>query len=95
LSSLLCEIKKIADILFPLAKEIILTRFPYFRAALPEEMKKQAQRFQDRIVLEPDIRRAIDKAIRSAGSRGCVLAAGSLYLVGELKKKRMFPGSQP
>jgi dihydrofolate synthase/folylpolyglutamate synthase len=87
------EIAKIADILFPLAKEIILTRFPYFRAALPEEIKKQAQSFQDRIVLEPDINKAIDKAIRSAGSRGCVLAAGSLYLVGELKKRGMLPGS--
>jgi dihydrofolate synthase/folylpolyglutamate synthase len=89
------EIAKIADILFPLAKEIILTRFPYFRAALPEEIKKQALRFQDRIVLEPDINKALDKAIRSAGSRGCVLAAGSLYLVGEFKKRRMLPGNPP
>jgi len=81
------EIVKIADILFPLAKKIILTRFPYFRAALPEDIKKQAQGFQDRIVLEPDANRAIDRAIRSAGSQGCVLAAGSLYLVGEFKKR--------
>jgi dihydrofolate synthase/folylpolyglutamate synthase len=84
------EIGKIADILFPLAKKIILTRFPYFRAALPEEIKNQAQNFKDRIVLEPDIKKAVDKALRSAGSQGCVLVAGSLYLVGELKK-RAFP----
>ncbi len=83
------EIVKIADILFPLAKKIILTRFPYFRAALPEDIKKQAQSFRDRIVIEPDVKRAMDKALRSAGSRGCVLAAGSLYLVGEFKKKGM------
>ncbi len=81
------EIAKIASILFPLAKKIILTRFPYFRAALPEEIKKQAQGFQDRIVLEPNINKAIDKALRSAGPHGCVLAAGSLYLVGEFKKR--------
>lgn len=85
------EIAKIADILFPLAKKIILTRFPYFRAALPEEIKKQAQSFQDRIVLEPDVNKAIDKALRSAGSQSCVLAAGSLYLVGEFKKRGKFP----
>jgi dihydrofolate synthase/folylpolyglutamate synthase len=88
------EIVKIADILFPLAKKIILTRFPYFRAALPEDIKKRAQRFQDRIVLEPEVNRAIDKALRSAGSQGCVLAAGSLYLVGEFKKRGMFPTGQ-
>jgi dihydrofolate synthase/folylpolyglutamate synthase len=84
------EIAKITDILFPLAKRIILTRFPYFRAALPEEIKKQAQSFQDRIVLEPDMNQAIDKALRNAGSQGCVLAAGSLFLVGEFKKRAMF-----
>jgi dihydrofolate synthase/folylpolyglutamate synthase len=84
------EIVKIADILFPLAKKIILTRFPYFRAALPEDIKKQAHSFQDRIVLEPDINQAIDKALRSAGSQGCLLAAGSLYLVGEFKKRGAF-----
>jgi dihydrofolate synthase/folylpolyglutamate synthase len=83
------EIAKIAGILFPLAKKIILTRFPYFRAALPEEIKKQAQSFKDRIVLEPDINKAIDKALRSTGSKGSVLAAGSLYLVGEFKKRGM------
>lgn len=84
------EIAKITDILFPWAKKIILTRFPYFRAALPEEIKKQAQSFQDRIVLEPDMNQAIDKALRTAGSQGCVLVAGSLYLVGEFKKRAMF-----
>jgi dihydrofolate synthase/folylpolyglutamate synthase len=83
------EIAKIAGILFPLANKIILTRFPYFRAALPEEIKKQAQSFQDRIVLEPDINKAIDMALRSTGSQGCVLVAGSLYLVGEFKKRGM------
>jgi dihydrofolate synthase/folylpolyglutamate synthase len=85
------EIVRIADILFPLANKIILTRFPYFRAALPEDIKKQAQGFQDRFVIESDVNRAIDRAIRSAGSQGCVLAAGSLYLVGEFKKRGMFP----
>jgi folylpolyglutamate synthase/dihydropteroate synthase len=33
---------------------------------------------------------AIDNALRSAGSQGCVLVAGSLYLVGEIKKNAMF-----
>jgi folylpolyglutamate synthase/dihydropteroate synthase len=33
---------------------------------------------------------AIDKALRNAGSHGCVLVAGSLYLVGEFKKRAIF-----
>ncbi len=83
------EIAKIADILFPLAKKIILTRFPYFRAALPEKIKEEAQRFQDQIVLEPDTNKALKTALSCAGSQGCVLAAGSLFLVGEIKKLNM------
>jgi folylpolyglutamate synthase/dihydropteroate synthase len=43
--------------------------------------------------LEPDINKAIDKALRSAGSQGCVLAAGSLYLVGEFKRRETFSKS--
>lgn len=81
------EIAKIADILFPLAEKIILTRFPYFRAALPEDIRTEAQSFQDRIVLEPDTNKALNTALSSAGSKGCVLATGSLFLVGEIKKR--------
>ena len=81
------EITKIAKILFPLAEKIIITRFPYFKAASPEDIKAKAQGFQDRLLLEPDVNQAMDLALRCAGSDGCVLAAGSLFLVGEIKKQ--------
>ncbi|NQT79730.1 MAG: bifunctional folylpolyglutamate synthase/dihydrofolate synthase [Candidatus Aminicenantes bacterium] len=81
------EITKIAEILFPLAEKIIITRFPYFKAASPEDIKAKAQGFQDRLLLEPDVNQAMNLALRCAGSDGCVLAAGSLFLVGEIKKQ--------
>lgn len=80
------EVANIADILFPLADKVILTRFPYFRASSPEEIREKTSKFQDRIILEPDVNRAIDLALRCGGSKGCILVAGSLYLVGEIKK---------
>jgi dihydrofolate synthase/folylpolyglutamate synthase len=80
------EVANVADILFPLAEKVILTRFPYFRASTPEEIKEQTSKFQDKIILEPEVKRAVDLAVQSVGSKGCVLVAGSLYLVGEIKK---------
>lgn len=85
------EIAKISEILFPAAERVILTQFPYFRAASPEEIKAEAPGFQDRIVIEPDLSRALDLALQGAGSQGCVLIAGSLFLVGEIKKMERFP----
>jgi len=80
------KIEKIADILFPLAEKVILTRFPYFRAEEPDEMRDRLQGFKDRIVCEPDARKAFEMAIQSAGARGSILITGSLFLVGEIKK---------
>ncbi|UCC38839.1 MAG: bifunctional folylpolyglutamate synthase/dihydrofolate synthase [Candidatus Aminicenantes bacterium] len=80
------EVENVVDILFPMAERIILTRFPYFRASSPEEIKEKASGFQDRVVLEPNVNRAIDLARRSVGPKGSILVAGSLYLVGEIKK---------
>lgn len=80
------KVAKIADILFPLAERIILTRFPYHRAAKPEDIGAEVQSFKDRITLEPDVKKAMDMARRYIGTKGCVLAAGSLFLVGEIKK---------
>lgn len=81
--------KKIADlanILFPLADRVILTRFPFHKAAEPEDVLEKAQGFRDRILLEPDVARAVKIALEEASMEGTVCAAGSLFLVGELKK---------
>ena len=80
------EIEKIADILFPLAEKVILTRFPYFKAASPDDIETKTSGYQDRIIKEPDPRKALKLAVHRAGANGCVVAAGSLFLVGEIKK---------
>ncbi len=80
------EIEKIADILFPQAEKVILTRFPYFKAASPDDIETKTSGYQDRIIKEPDPRKALKLAVRRAGPDGCVVAAGSLFLVGEIKK---------
>jgi len=80
------KVDKIADQLFPLAEKVILTWFSYFRAATPEELWEKALRYKDRILCEPDVGRAYRMAQDLAGPTGTVLIAGSLFLVGEIKK---------
>lgn len=80
------KIEEMADILFPLADKVILTQFSDPRAASPEEVREKALKHQERIVLEPEVEQALGLAIRAAGTHGAVCAAGSLYLVGEVKK---------
>lgn len=83
------KVEKIADLLFPLSERVILTRFPYFRAASPEEIQARTPLYQDKIVLEPDVFRAVSRAVREAKEQKTVVIAGSLFLVGEVKK--LFP----
>jgi dihydrofolate synthase/folylpolyglutamate synthase len=80
------KIQRIADILFPLAKKVLLTRFPYFRACPPEEIREQTPAHENKIICEPDAHKAFRKAQELAGPDGVVLVAGSLFLVGEIKK---------
>ncbi len=83
------KIERIADVLFPLAEKVILTRFPYFRAAVPEEIQKKTEKYRNKMVLESDVFKAVRRAVREADKQKTIVVAGSLFLVGEVKK--LFP----
>ncbi len=80
------KIERIADILFSLAGTVILTRFPYFRACSPEELRQRIPEGNRKILCESDPGKAFTMAKNLAGPDGVVLVAGSLFLVGEIKK---------
>jgi dihydrofolate synthase/folylpolyglutamate synthase len=80
------DIRRIADILFPLARKVILTQVPMPRAASPEEVLSFCRKHAGRIALEPDVGKAFRQALAEAGARTPVIVAGSLFLVGEVKK---------
>jgi dihydrofolate synthase/folylpolyglutamate synthase len=65
---------------------VILTSIPFARAETPEAIRRALPEFRRKTVLEPDLRLALRLARREAGPSGTVLVAGSLYLVGEVKK---------
>lgn len=80
------KIAEMASILFPAPKRIILTRLPYHRAAFPKEILREALTYKNKITIIPDVKLALDEIKRHTSREGIVIAAGSLYLVGEIKK---------
>jgi len=79
-------IGEISEILFPLADEVYVTRPPQARAASPEEILAGARYRPRRVVVEPEPARALSKACVASSPNDVVLASGSLYLVGTLKR---------
>ena len=80
--------------LFPRSRTVILTRVPYKRSALPEEVLAAVPEFRERILLEPDPARAVRLALERSAGRTPVVIAGSLFLVGEIKRLRLFPSAR-
>jgi dihydrofolate synthase/folylpolyglutamate synthase len=78
--------QKMAALLFPSAARIILTRFPSARALDPARMREALRSVKAEMSVEPDPRQAVQEAVRLAGREGTVVVAGSLFLVGEVKR---------
>ena len=84
------DIRAMTRVLFPLASAVVLTRVPYERSATPEALLRAAPPFKGPVFLEPDTRRAVELALSISGGRSPVVVAGSLFLVGEVKRLRLF-----
>jgi dihydrofolate synthase/folylpolyglutamate synthase len=84
------DIRSMTRILFPHCETVILTRVPYKRSATPEELAAAAPPFEGRVLLEPDTRKAVRLALAESRGRTPVVIAGSLFLIGEVKRLRLF-----
>jgi dihydrofolate synthase / folylpolyglutamate synthase len=79
-------IGEISNILFPLAHTVYLTRPGLDRAAAPEAILKSARDAPLETIIEQDPARALEQAVCSSLPEDVVLVAGSLFLVGAVKK---------
>ncbi|MCX6569553.1 MAG: bifunctional folylpolyglutamate synthase/dihydrofolate synthase [Candidatus Aminicenantes bacterium] len=84
------DIRSMTRLLFPLCAAVVLTRVPYKRSATPEELAAAAPAFPGRVLLEPDTRRAVHLALAESRGRIPVVIAGSLFLIGEVKRLKLF-----
>jgi len=76
-------IGEIAEILFPLAERVILTRADNPRSANPPEIRHAAIRVATEMEDATDIPAALARAKVLAAPRGVVVITGSIYIVGE------------
>lgn len=82
------DVSEIAQILFPKATMLILTRPENSRAMPPNELAKfvPADLPDEQVFLTDSVSEALDKARQITPAGGRILVTGSLYLVGEAKK---------
>lgn len=66
----------------PLCDEVIVTRPDTPRALDPSVLAAEVTRYTQSVLVEPDIGKAIDRALEKAERDDVVLCCGSLYLVG-------------
>jgi dihydrofolate synthase/folylpolyglutamate synthase len=77
-------IAEIAQILFPLAQHVVLTRARNPRSAEPSEIRHLAEGITNRIREANDISSAAEEACSLAGPSGVVVVTGSIYVVGDV-----------
>ena len=76
-------IGEMAEILFPLAAQVIATRADNPRSATADQIREAAARTATDIEDAVDVPSALARARSLAGSRGIVVTTGSIYIVGE------------
>jgi dihydrofolate synthase / folylpolyglutamate synthase len=81
------DVGAVGRTLFPLAREVVLTRAPSPRAADPELIAERVGGPAATALREPDLGRALRAARLLAGRDGLVVVAGSLYLVGDVLRR--------
>jgi dihydrofolate synthase/folylpolyglutamate synthase len=74
----------IADILFPLARQIIITKIASPRAADPRMIAEAAHHH---VVCIENASEALTEALRITPPDGLIVVCGSLFLVGEIKQR--------
>ena len=80
------NVGKITEILFSLAEKVYLTRPHLPRAISPEELAHTARSLPTSFVIEDDLAKALDLALRESDADDVILVAGSLFLVGEVRR---------
>src|SRR5229473_3906801 len=77
--------QEITEILFPIARHVIVTRANNPRSASPDEIRQAAARVAADIDIEDaeNVASAMERARKLAGAAGLVVVTGSIYIVGE------------
>jgi dihydrofolate synthase/folylpolyglutamate synthase len=76
-------IQEIADVLFPIAEQVVLTHVNNPRAATPAELVQATSRTGATLHVEETVPAALVKAHQLTKPDGVIVVSGSIFLVGE------------
>jgi len=76
-------VSEVAEILFPIAEQVVVTQANNPRSATAAEIRQAAARVEVEIREAPDVASALAEARRIAGPGGVIVVTGSIYIVGE------------
>ncbi|MGH9835323.1 MAG: bifunctional folylpolyglutamate synthase/dihydrofolate synthase [Blastocatellia bacterium] len=79
-------IAEMAKILFPAARQIILTKIANVRAAEPATIAEEVAGLNQNTVCANSVAEALTEASRVTSPAGLIVACGSLFLAGEIKQ---------
>jgi dihydrofolate synthase/folylpolyglutamate synthase len=82
-------VDEIAGILFPLAAEVIFTEPGTSRSISAAQLAEIAGHHAAHFTVIPDSAKALDAALARAAPSGVICITGSLYLVGDLRRRAM------
>jgi dihydrofolate synthase/folylpolyglutamate synthase len=84
-------IQEIADILFPIAEQVVVTHIENPRAATTEQLLQAGSRTGTTISAEAAVDRALKRAFELTPASGMVVVTGSIFLVGDTMKALGIP----
>ncbi|HWP84446.1 MAG TPA: folylpolyglutamate synthase/dihydrofolate synthase family protein [Terriglobia bacterium] len=92
-------VPEITEILFPRATAVILTQPQQSRATAPETLRDISHDLNPNLLIEPRPAEALERALELAAAEDVILATGSLFLVGDLRRTlrtaRAIPSAAP
>ncbi len=74
------------EIISPLADEIIVTEVNMPRKLEAKSLETMINKYNSNTIVEKDIEKAIRKAFERANEDDLIIFAGSLYLIGDVRK---------
>lgn len=73
------------ELLAPKADQIVVTEVNMPRKLDSEELAKEIGKYNKNIIIEKDIKKAVEKTLELAGEKDMIVFGGSLYLIGEVR----------
>jgi dihydrofolate synthase/folylpolyglutamate synthase len=84
-------IQEMAEVLFPIAQQVIVTHVNNPRAASTEELVQAGSRTGSEITAESELSAALRRALEQAPAGSIIVITGSIFLVGDTMKEFGIP----